>query len=148
MWSQEDIFNHDELIDWINRAKKVEENLSFICEPKFDGASLNLIYENGLLKQAITRGDGSVGEEITNNVKTIQSIPLQIDYKGLIEIRGEVVIKKEDFEKINQTRLQNGEATFANPRNAAAGSLRQLDPKITAQRKLFFYSWGVGENSQ
>jgi DNA ligase (NAD+) len=147
MWSQEDVFNQEELIAWIKRASKVSSNLEYVCEPKFDGASLNLIYENGVLKQAITRGDGSVGEDVTNNVKTIHSIPLQISYDGLIEIRGEIVIKKADFEKINQTRLSNGEPTFANPRNAAAGSLRQLDPNITAQRKLFFYPWGIGQNS-
>ena len=147
MWSQEDVFNTKELENWIKRANKVETDLDFVCEPKFDGASLNLIYENGLLKQAITRGDGSIGEDVTNNVKTIHSVPLQINYDGLIEIRGEVVIKKSDFEKINKTRLQNNEPLFANPRNAAAGSLRQLDPNITAQRKLFFYPWGVGENS-
>ncbi len=147
MWSQEDVFNTEELENWIKRAKKVETNLDFVCEPKFDGASLNLIYENGLLKQAITRGDGSVGEDVTNNVKTIHSIPLQIQHKELIEIRGEIVIKKSDFEKINQTRLKNDEAPFANPRNAAAGSLRQLDPNITAQRKLFFYPWGIGQNT-
>ena len=147
MWSQEDVFNTKELEDWINRAKKVNTNLEFYCEPKFDGASLNLIYENGLLKQAITRGDGTVGEDITNNVKTIHSIPLQIKEKSLLEIRGEIVIKKADFEKINQDRLKNNEALFANPRNAAAGSLRQLDPSITAKRKLFFNVWGIGENS-
>lgn len=147
MWSQEDVFNTKELEDWINRAKKVNTNLEFYCEPKFDGASLNLIYENGLLKQAITRGDGSVGEDITNNVKTIHSIPLQIEEKSLLEIRGEIVIKKADFEKINEQRVKNNEALFANPRNAAAGSLRQLDPSITAKRKLFFNVWGVGENS-
>ena len=147
MWSQEDIFNTKELEDWITRAKKVNSNLEFYCEPKFDGASLNLIYENGLLKQAISRGDGSIGEDITNNVKTIHSIPLQIAHDGLIEIRGEVVIKKSDFEKINKDRLKNNEATFANPRNAAAGSLRQLDSNITAKRKLFFNVWGIGQNS-
>jgi DNA ligase (NAD+) len=147
MWSQEDIFNTQELIDWVNRAKKVNENLEFYCEPKFDGASMNLIYENGVLKQAITRGDGSVGEDVTNNVKTIFSVPLHIKEQSLIEIRGEVVIKKSDFEKINQERLQNGEALFANPRNAAAGSLRQLDSSITAKRKLFFNVWGIGQNS-
>ncbi len=147
MWSQEDVFNTEELTDWINRARKVNTNLEFYCEPKFDGASLNLIYENGLLKQAITRGDGSVGEDVTNNVKTIHSIPLQIKEKSLLEIRGEIVIKKDDFEKINQERLKNDEQLFANPRNAAAGSLRQLDPNITAKRKLFFNVWGVGENS-
>ncbi len=147
MWSQEDVFNTQELIDWINRAKKVNEKLEFYCEPKFDGASLNLIYENGLLKQAITRGDGSIGEDVTNNVKTIHSIPLEIKEKSLIEIRGEVVIKKADFNKINEQRAKNNEALFANPRNAAAGSLRQLDPNITAKRKLFFNVWGVGQNS-
>ncbi|MEA3384627.1 MAG: NAD-dependent DNA ligase LigA [Campylobacterota bacterium] len=147
MWSQEDVFNTDELENWIKRAKKVESNINFVCEPKFDGASLNLIYENGVLKQAITRGDGSIGEDITSNAKTIHSIPMQIEYKGLIEIRGEVVIKKSDFLKINEQRLKNDEALFANPRNAAAGSLRQLDPTITAKRKLFFYPWGIGENS-
>ncbi len=147
MWSQEDVFNTKELEDWIKRANKVNTNLEFYCEPKFDGASLNLIYENGVLKQAIKRGDGSVGEDVTNNVKTIHSIPLSIKEKSLIEIRGEIVIKKHDFEKINQERLKNNEPTFANPRNAAAGSLRQLDPNITAKRKLFFNVWGVGENS-
>ena len=147
MWSQEDVFNTQELEDWINRAKKVNTNLEFYCEPKFDGASLNLIYENGILKQAITRGDGSVGEDVTNNVKTIFSIPLQIKEKSLIEIRGEIVIRKKDFEKINEDRVKNNEALFANPRNAASGSLRQLDPSITAKRKLFFNVWGVGVNS-
>lgn len=147
MWSQEDVFNTKELEDWIKRAQKVNTNLEFYCEPKFDGASLNLIYENGILKQAITRGDGSIGEDVTNNVKTMHSIPLQIEEKSLIEIRGEVVIKKADFEKINEERLKNGEALFANPRNAASGSLRQLDPTITAKRKLFFNVWGIGQNS-
>lgn len=147
MWSQEDIFNTLELEDWIKRASKVNTNLEFFCQPKFDGASLNLIYENGVLKQAITRGDGTVGEDITNNAKTIYSIPLLIKEKSLIEIRGEVVIKKADFEKINVVRAKNGEQLFANPRNAASGSLRQLDPNITAKRKLFFNAWGVGLNS-
>ncbi len=149
MWSQEDIFSTDELEDWIKRASKVvdKEHMTFVCEPKFDGASLNIIYENGVLKQAISRGDGSVGEDVTQNVKTIHSIPLAIPYDGLIEIRGEIVIKKDDFEVINQERIRDNEQAFANPRNAAAGSLRQLDSRITAKRKLFFNVWGVGENS-
>ena len=147
MWSQEDIFNTRELEDWIKRASKVAENMTFICEPKFDGASLNIIYEDGLLKKAISRGDGSIGEDITVNAKTIQSIPLSIPYDGLIEIRGEVVIKKDDFNIINKQRAKNSESLFANPRNAAAGSLRQLDSSITAKRKLFFNVWGVGQNS-
>ncbi|MEA3512803.1 MAG: NAD-dependent DNA ligase LigA [Campylobacterota bacterium] len=149
MWSQEDIFDTQELEDWIKRASKVvsKESMRFVCEPKFDGASLNIIYENGVLKQAITRGDGSVGEDVTSNVKTIHSIPLSIPYDGLIEIRGEVVIKKDDFDTINKERLKENEPPFANPRNAAAGSLRQLDSSVTAKRKLFFNVWGVGVNS-
>ncbi len=147
MWSMEDVFDRDGLIQWIDRVKKSVGEVSYFCEPKFDGASLNIIYEDGKLKKAITRGDGVVGEDVTQNVKTIRSIPLKIEYKDLIEIRGEVVIKKSDFEFINQERLEEGLLLFANPRNAAAGSLRQLDSKITAKRRLFFYPWGVGENS-
>lgn len=149
MWSMEDVFNENELNEWIKRVYKnaQTEEIDFYIEPKFDGASLNLIYENGLLKSAATRGDGEIGEDVTANAKTIASIPLGIDYKEVIEIRGEVVIRKDDFEKLNQERVKKGETPFANPRNAAAGSLRQLDPKITAKRKLFFYPWGVGYNT-
>jgi len=147
MWSLEDIFNEDDLEKWLTKVRKLQENITFYCEPKFDGASLNLVYENGELVRAITRGDGSEGELITQNVKTIQSVPLTIKHTGLLEIRGEVVIYKDEFEKINQERLKNNEALFANPRNAAAGSLRQLDPKITASRNLVFLPYGVGENS-
>jgi DNA ligase (NAD+) len=147
MWSMEDIFSVDELDTWIKRVEKTIDNFTYYCEPKFDGASLDVIYENGKLKQAITRGDGKVGEDVTQNAKTINSIPLEIDYKELISITGEVVIKKSDFDLINKSREEKGEDTFANPRNAAAGSLRQLDTKITAKRKLMFYPWGVGENS-
>ena len=99
MWSMEDVFNEEDLDAWIERVKKVKEHFTFYCEPKFDGASLNLIYEHGRLQQAITRGDGSIGEDVTQNVKTIGSIPLQIAYLGLIEIRGEVVIKKADLRR-------------------------------------------------
>ncbi len=147
MWSMEDVFDADELESWIKRVKKTSDNFTFYCEPKFDGASLNLIYKNGELKQAISRGDGSIGEDVTENAKTIDSVPLKIDYEELIEIRGEVVITKDDFLHINLLRLENGEPPFANPRNAAAGSLRQLDTKITASRKLMFYPWGIGQNS-
>ena len=146
MWSMEDVFDEHDLDAWIERVKKVKENFTFYCEPKFDGASMNLIYDKGVLQQAITRGDGSIGEDVTQNVKTIGSIPLQIVYEGLIEIRGEVVIKKADFERLNEERLDNHEPLFANPRNAAAGSLRQLDTSVTAKRKLMFYPWGIGEN--
>ena len=147
MWSMEDVFNENDLDEWIQRVKKTKEDFTLYCEPKFDGASLNLIYEEGKLKQAITRGDGSVGEDVTENIKTINSIPLVIAYKEPIEIRGEVVIKKRDFEILNEERLREGEALFANPRNAASGSLRQLDTAITAKRKLMFYPWGLGQNS-
>ncbi|MBL0708885.1 MAG: NAD-dependent DNA ligase LigA, partial [Sulfurimonas sp.] len=147
MWSLEDIFDKQGLERWLKKTYKLDENISFYCEPKFDGASLNLIYEDGELSKGITRGDGSVGELITQNVKTIRSIPLSIEHKDRIEIRGEVVIFKDEFEKINEQRLKEKGAVFANPRNAAAGSLRQLDPSVTARRNLVFLPYGVGENS-
>lgn len=147
MWSLEDVFDSQGLRTWLTKTYKLDSNISFYCEPKFDGASLNLIYENGELIHGITRGDGTIGELITQNVKTIRSIPLAIEHKQRIEIRGEVVIFKDEFDKINETRLKAGEAVFANPRNAAAGSLRQLDSSITASRNLVFLPYGVGENS-
>jgi DNA ligase (NAD+) len=147
MWSLEDIFDAQELAKWLTKVYKLDENVTFYCEPKYDGASLNLIYENGKLTQAITRGDGVEGEDITQNAKTIKTIPLSIDYKESIEIRGEVVIFKSEFERINEERAKNGENLFANPRNAAAGSLRQLDSSITAGRNLVFLPYGIGENS-
>ena len=144
MWSLEDVFDREGLEKWLIKTYKLDLNISFYCEPKYDGASLNLIYEDGVLVKGITRGDGSVGELITQNVKTINSIPLTIKHKETIEIRGEVVIFKDEFEKINKERAANGEALFANPRNAAAGSLRQLDSSITAARNLVFLPYGVG----
>ncbi len=146
MWSMEDVFSMEEVQEWLDRVEKNVGKCDYFCEPKFDGASMNLLYENGKLVRAITRGDGVVGEEVTDNVRTIRSVPLSIAYDKLIEIRGEVVIRKDDFEIINKERLENGEAPFANPRNAAAGSLRQLDSAVTAKRRLVFYPWGVGEN--
>lgn len=147
MWSLEDIFDNDGLERWLIKTYKLDSNITFYCEPKFDGASLNLIYENGMLKQGITRGDGEIGELITQNVKTIRSIPLEIPHKQRIEIRGEVVIYKDEFTRINKERALNNEPLFANPRNAAAGSLRQLDASITAARGLVFLPYGMGENS-
>jgi DNA ligase (NAD+) len=147
MWSMEDVFTTEEVQEWLDRVEKNVGKCDYFCEPKFDGASMNLLYEGGKLVRAITRGDGVVGEEVTDNVRTIRSVPLSIDYEGLIEIRGEVVIRKDDFEIINRERLDEGEQPFANPRNAAAGSLRQLDSSITAKRRLVFYPWGLGENS-
>ncbi len=147
MWSMEDVFTTKEVQEWLGRVEKNVGERAYFCEPKFDGASMNLLYEDGRLIRAITRGDGVIGEEVTDNVRTIRSVPLSIEYDGLIEIRGEVVIRKDDFEIINRERLEEGEAPFANPRNAAAGSLRQLDSAITAKRRLVFYPWGIGENS-
>ena len=147
MWSLEDVFDKEGLQKWLEKTYRLDSNVSFYCEPKYDGASLNLIYENGNLSKGITRGDGTVGELITQNVKTIQSVPLTIEHTETIEIRGEVVIFKSEFEKINKLRLQKGEPIFANPRNAAAGSLRQLDSSITASRNLVFLPYGVGVNA-
>jgi len=146
MWSMEDVFTTEEVQEWLDRIVKNVGACVYFCEPKFDGASMNLLYENGKLVRAITRGDGVVGEEVTDNVRTIRSIPLIIEYKEQIEIRGEVVIRKDDFEIINKEREEEGEQVFANPRNAAAGSLRQLDSAVTAKRRLVFYPWGLGEN--
>lgn len=147
MWSMEDVFSKEEVEEWLARVEKNIGKCEYFCEPKFDGASMNLLYEKGRLIRAITRGDGMVGEDVTDNIRTIRSVPLSIDYQDLIEIRGEVVIRKDDFEAINQERLTNKEPLFANPRNAAAGSLRQLDSSITAKRRLVFYPWGIGENT-
>ncbi|PAF41844.1 NAD-dependent DNA ligase LigA [Helicobacter sp. 11S03491-1] len=146
MWSLDDIFDSQKLQEWINRIYKTYPKANFTCSPKFDGVSLNLYYDKGILQTATTRGDGIEGELVTPQAKTIPSIPLEIPYQKGIEIRGEVVITREDFEKINQERIQSKQNLFANPRNAAAGSLRQLDPKITAERKLKFIPWGLGKN--
>jgi DNA ligase (NAD+) len=147
MWSLENLFSREDLETWVNRITKKYGNVRFCCEPKFDGISLNLIYNKGTLIQAITRGNGVEGEDVTQNAKTIQTIPLTIDYLDLIEIRGEVVIFKTDFEIINEERFKKGEPLFANPRNAAAGSLRQLDPSVTASRRLVFIPHGIGKNT-
>ena len=148
MWSLEDIFDSSELQTWIERiAKLAAQPLSFVCDPKFDGVSLNLIYKNGALAQAITRGNGLVGEDVTQNARTIESIPHTIPHQKTLEIRGEVVMFKDSFEALNQKRLADNLPPFANPRNAAAGSLRQLDSTITRERQLHFFAWGVGQNS-
>ncbi len=147
MWSMEDVFDSIQMREWYDKIVKEYEEKRFFVEPKFDGASLNLIYSDGVLQRAITRGDGVTGEDVTINAKTIHSIPLSIEYKETIEIRGEVLMPLKSFEELNAKRIKEGESTFANPRNAASGSLRQLDPNITAKRNLVFQPWGVGENS-
>nr|WP_189493424.1 NAD-dependent DNA ligase LigA [Formosimonas limnophila] len=121
--------------------------VEYAVELKFDGLAISLRYEHGLLTQAATRGDGQEGEDVTANVRTIRSIPLRLEAKhppAVLEVRGEVLMKRADFERLNQTQLSKGEKLFANPRNAAAGGLRQLDSTITAERRLSFYSYGVG----
>lgn len=144
MWSLDDVFSIEELSEWVKRIYKSYPDATFTCSPKFDGASLNLLYKDGFLQSAATRGNGLIGELVSQNAKTIKTIPLDIPFKGTIEIRGEVVIEKQDFESINLDRQKANQSLFANPRNAAAGSLRQLDSKITASRKLKFMPWGIG----
>ena len=154
MLSLANVFSSDELKDFFIRVQKriVDiERFDILCEPKMDGAAVSLIYEDGLLVKGITRGDGSVGEDVTSNIKTIKSIPQRllpsstINIPRYLEVRGEVYISKKDFTFLNASALQNNEKVFANPRNAAAGSLRQLDPAITAKRPLSFITHGFGE---
>ena len=154
MLSLANVFSSDELKDFFIRVQKriVDiERFDILCEPKMDGAAVSLIYENGLLVKGITRGDGYVGEDVTSNIKTIKSIPQKllpsstINIPRYLEVRGEVYISKKDFTFLNASALQNNEKVFANPRNAAAGSLRQLDPAITAKRPLSFITHGFGE---
>lgn len=125
--------------------------VAYIAEPKLDGLSLSLRYEQGSLVQAATRGDGEVGEDVTANARTIRNVPLRLrgkDYPAVLEVRGEVVIRKDDFNRLNEERLAKESKVFANPRNAAAGSVRQLDSRITAARPLSFFPWGLGYCSQ
>ena len=147
MLSLEDARNEEEIREIYERIiKLVGRNVEFCIEPKFDGTSLELIYENGVLVRAVTRGDGYVGEDVTPNARTIRTVPLRLFEDVSIEIRGEVVISKENFRKLNEELINKGEKPFANPRNAAAGSLMQLDSRITAQRPLDFVVWGFGKS--
>ena len=152
MLSLENAMNSDELIAYYDRTKKgLGEigDIQFVAEPKLDGIGVELIYQDGLLIRGLTRGDGTMGEDITQNIKTIRSIPLALrndkrNFPNLLEVRGEVFMLKKDFQKLNMAREDNNEPLFANPRNAAAGSLRQLDPSITAKRPLSIFCYEAG----
>ncbi len=150
MLSLDNVFNEQELNDFYKRIQQrldSEDEIVFAAEPKLDGLAVSLLYEKGILVRAGTRGDGTTGENITQNIRTIHSIPLKLPGKNIpdiLEVRGEVFMPKAGFEKLNQLARDNGEKQFANPRNAAAGSLRQLDPKITATRPLAMYCYAVG----
>ncbi len=151
MLSLDNVFNEEELNEFNKRIMQrldSEEEIIFVAEPKLDGLAISLLYENGVLVRAGTRGDGSTGENVTQNIRTIHSIPLRLlgdNIPQLLDVRGEVFMPKASFEKLNQQALDNNEKPFANPRNAAAGSLRQLDPKVTAKRTLAMYCYAVGQ---
>lgn len=134
-------YNLEDLEAFDQRVRNEVEHPRYVCELKIDGLAMSILYQNGRFVQAVTRGDGTVGEDVSANVKTIKSIPMNIDMSGEVELRGEVYMPKRSFEQLNEQRAQNGEDLFANPRNAAAGSIRQLDSAIAASRRLdaFWY---------
>lgn len=149
MLSLNNAFEDSELEAFDKRIREAlgQENIEYAVEPKFDGLAITLTYEQGLFTQGATRGDGYTGEDVTHNLRTLRAIPMRLRCKNppqLLEVRGEVLMFKRDFEKLNQAQMAKGEKLFANPRNAAAGSLRQLDAKITATRPLSFFAYGLG----
>ena len=151
MLSLDNAFSDEEFYAFVKRIEdrliRLPEPLTFCCEPKLDGLAVSILYVNGILTQAATRGDGTTGEDITANIRTIRNIPLQLlmdNPPARLEVRGEVFMPHAGFERLNQQALEKGEKTFANPRNAAAGSLRQLDPKITSKRPLVLNAYGIG----
>ena len=149
MISLADVFSESEIRDWVARNYKLVDRgteFTFYSDIKMDGLAMSLHYENGIFQQAVTRGDGLVGEDVTMNVKTIQNIPLKLNLENPpehLEVRGEVIIFKQDFEKLNQMQAKLGEKPFANPRNLAAGTIRQLDPRIAASRPLRFMAYDL-----
>lgn len=147
-FTDEDILAFDQRIqDRLAKESIIVSTLEFTCEPKIDGLAVSLTYENGLLKRAATRGDGFIGEDITENIRTLPMVPLLMrgkNFPELIEVRGEVYMPKQGFLKLNEKAAKAGEKVFANPRNAAAGSMRQLDPRITASRPLSLFCYGIG----
>jgi DNA ligase (NAD+) len=149
MLSLNNAFEESELVAFDKRIREAlgQGSIEYAVEPKFDGLAITLTYEYGLFTQGATRGDGYTGEDVTHNLRTLRGIPMRLNEKNppkLLEVRGEVLMFKQDFEQLNQTQVAKGEKQFANPRNAAAGSLRQLDPKITATRPLSFFAYGLG----
>ncbi len=151
MLSLDNAFSDEDFAAFVRRIQErliaLPNPLTFCCEPKLDGLAVSILYVNGKLTQAATRGDGTTGEDITLNIRTIRNIPLQLRTEhppARLEVRGEVFMPQAGFEKLNEAALQHGEKTFANPRNAAAGSLRQLDPKITSQRPLMLNAYNIG----
>jgi DNA ligase (NAD+) len=151
MLSLQDVRGEDELKEWEARVRRhlhldADEEIEYVCEPKIDGLAISLIYENGKFTRGVTRGDGQRGEDITANLKTINAIPLALHNKPLplFEARGEVYMLRSEFEKMNQRQEAEGKPLFANPRNAGAGSVRQLDPKMTAARRLTFTAYTLG----
>ncbi|MDQ1004343.1 DNA ligase (NAD+) [Neobacillus niacini] len=145
MLSLGNAFNEQDLKDFDRRVRQaVGDNVSYVCELKIDGLAVSLRYENGLFIQGATRGDGTIGEDITANLKTIKSIPLRLRENATLEVRGEAYMPKRSFEALNKAKEERGEELAANPRNAAAGSLRQLDPKIAATRNLDVFLYGIG----
>jgi DNA ligase (NAD+) len=163
MLSLNDIFSLQELMEWQERWQKfaqqnsikydLKQNVNYICEPKIDGLAISLVYENGRLKQAVTRGDGFVGEDVTSNILQIQSIPKSIADLRNLEVRGEIFMTKSDFEELNQKIIEGilpgkmsktgPDFVFANPRNVASGTIRQLDSSVVKDRKLSFIAYNV-----
>src|SRR5690606_5230166 len=143
MMSLSNVFNAEEVFDFYERIRKVTPNFSVTTELKIDGLAVTLIYEKGIFKKAATRGNGVVGEDITNNVLTIKQLPLKLSEPIDIEVRGEIYMSHESFKKANQDRLEEGLDLFANPRNAAAGTIRQLDSKVVAKRKLSLFTYAI-----
>lgn len=145
MLSLDNAYDYDELREFDERVKKNVGDVEYVCEPKIDGLGVALLYENGILVRGATRGDGAKGDDVTINLKTIHSIPLRLRGSTLknVEVRGEVYFPVEAFKKFNREQEKRGEMVFANPRNAAAGSLRQLDPRIVAQRPLDIFLYYI-----
>ena len=147
MMSLDNVFDQEELANWFDRIEKAQIKNTWLCEVKVDGLAINLLYEDGRLSRALTRGNGATGEDVTLNIKTIKSVPIELSGKNLpktLEVRGEVFFPLQSFDDLNDSLVESGKPPFANPRNAAAGSLRQKDPKITASRPLAVVVHGIG----